>query len=127
MRADWFEYRADPSSKAPISGDDTLISEVSVPAKAFWFDGHFPSSPILPAVAQIGLVAAILEKAIGSKIRVSKVRRVRFKKIIRPDELLRVSISTASRTPRSGAKSYEFRITSADEAACSGFFECFDG
>ena len=126
MMNDWFKLRVDLSSNMPISEESRVVAEVSVPPEAVWFDGHFPSSPILPAVAQISLATVLLEIVMGRKICVSKVRRVRFKKIIQPNERLQVTITQMPPKSDPSAKSYEFQITSGGEAACSGFFECSD-
>ena len=54
-----------------------------------WFDGHFPGQPILPGIAMIAMAfdaAREKEAREGNRIRLKAVKRVRFKKPVRPDE-----------------------------------------
>ena len=53
------------SSWAPTSDAAGWTAEVEVPAGARWFDGHFPSRPILPAVGQLALVDRLLRRLAG--------------------------------------------------------------
>jgi 3-hydroxymyristoyl/3-hydroxydecanoyl-(acyl carrier protein) dehydratase len=71
--------------------------------------------PILPGVAQLALVVDLLEKALGYRVRVTEVSRVRFKQAIRPGETVTVHI-----TPKEDPLSFGFYIESGPEPVCSG-------
>lgn len=96
------------------SADGTLSAEVHVPAGASWFDGHFPGWPVLPGIAQLGMVYGLVRHALGGPVRVAEVSRVRFKQMIVPDDRLTVVAES-----RPGGR-YAFRITRRDEIMCTG-------
>ena len=51
-----------------------------------WFEGHFPGEPVLPGIAQLSMAFEAAEKARGEKLTLRGLRRVRFKKVIRPGD-----------------------------------------
>jgi 3-hydroxymyristoyl/3-hydroxydecanoyl-(acyl carrier protein) dehydratase len=98
------------------SAENEISADIHVPSDSPWFNGHFPGEPILPGVAQIGMVLEAIRKAQKQELTVSSVRRVRFKSIIRPDD--RLKILAAPLKQETG--SYSFRILVRDETVCSG-------
>jgi 3-hydroxyacyl-[acyl-carrier-protein] dehydratase len=99
--------------------DGTIKARVRVPADSIWFDGHFPGAALLPGVAQLAIVAAILEEALGTRVRITDVSRVRFKTAIMPDQTMEVQITSKESDPRT----YGFRLLKGQELACSGFLK----
>jgi len=98
------------------SEGNEISAGIQVPPDSHWFDGHFPGEPILPGVAQIGMVLDAIRNARNQDLKISSVRRVRFKRIIRPDDRL-----TIIATPmKQAVDSYSFRILVRDETVCSG-------
>ena len=98
------------------SAENEISADICVPSDSPWFDGHFPGEPILPGVAQIGMVFDAIRKAHNQELKVSSVRRVRFKRIIRPDDQLKIiAVPLKQETD-----SYSFRILVQDETVCSG-------
>jgi 3-hydroxymyristoyl/3-hydroxydecanoyl-(acyl carrier protein) dehydratase len=93
-----------------------IRTEVQVPPESQWFSGHFPGEPILPGIAQLGIVYEALCRARGGRLGLTGFSRVKFKKIIRPCDRLEVSVVPV--TGKEGA--YAFRIVSGDDLACSG-------
>ncbi len=93
-----------------------IEAEIQVPPGSPWFSGHFPGDPILPGVAQIGMVKDVIRQARGQDLSVLGVRRVRFKQIIRPDDNLHlVAVPLNENT-----NAYSFRILVENEPVCSG-------
>ncbi|MFH1981171.1 MAG: hypothetical protein ABIL58_04965 [Pseudomonadota bacterium] len=90
-------------------------AEVWADDSSAWFDGHFPGIPVLPGIAQLAMVRDVIAGALGSDIRVSEIRRIRFKQKIVPGERLTVSVS-----PREAAGTFSFRILAQDAPACTG-------
>ncbi|MEW6666884.1 MAG: hypothetical protein AB1512_16905 [Thermodesulfobacteriota bacterium] len=89
---------------------------VRVPANSPWFCGHFPGEPILPGIAQLGMVVDAIARASHRKRTLRSVSRVRFKQAIRPDDHLKIIAA-----PRKDeAESYNFRILHEEEVVCSG-------
>ena len=98
------------------SEENGISADIHVPPDSPWFDGHFPGEPILPGVAQIGMVFDAIRKARNPDLKISSVRRVRFKRIIRPDDQLKIIAAPLKKE----AGSYSFRILILDEVVCSG-------
>jgi 3-hydroxyacyl-[acyl-carrier-protein] dehydratase len=99
-----------------VNESQALRVEVHIPPGSPWFDGHFPGAPVLPGIAQLGMVLDLIRQAFNEPVRVTEVSRVRFKQIILPDDRL-----TVSAEPRPGrAGTYAFRIAKGEELVCSG-------
>ena len=101
---------SDSAQAAPIA------RQIAVPADALWFQGHFPGDPMLPGVAQLHLVLEALKAHLGEDVRLSSLKRVRFKRIIRPGE----TIAIAAEPVPDKAGLYRFQLTIEGENACSG-------
>jgi 3-hydroxymyristoyl/3-hydroxydecanoyl-(acyl carrier protein) dehydratase len=93
-----------------------MAREVSIPAESIWFQGHFPGDPLLPGIAQLHLVLETLRGALGGVIRLTGLKRVRFKRVIRPGEPIAIAVEAVPDKPGH----YRFALTVADETACSG-------
>lgn len=103
--------------EASAAGEFTC--EVQVPADSLWFAGHFPGDPILPGIAQLGIVYDALCRGRGDRAGIAGFSRVKFRKIIRPRDCLKITI-----TPKREVEgAYAFRIVSGEEVACSGSLE----
>jgi 3-hydroxyacyl-[acyl-carrier-protein] dehydratase len=111
-------YSIDPKSKARMI-DGIIAARVRVPAGAIWFDGHFPGFAVLPGVAQLAIVAAVLEEALEIRVRVTDVSRVRFKLPVLPDQALEVRITPKESDPRT----YQFRLLKGQELVCGGWLK----
>jgi 3-hydroxyacyl-[acyl-carrier-protein] dehydratase len=96
--------------------DGSILSRVRVASGSQWYDGHFPGEPILPGVAQLGLVFDTLQSVTDRPVRLAGVRRVRFKRIVGPHDDLTIVVHPPSR----GANGYAFRIFVDDVVVCSG-------
>jgi 3-hydroxymyristoyl/3-hydroxydecanoyl-(acyl carrier protein) dehydratase len=107
---------------SPAQGD-SLEARAAAPAGSPWFDGHFPGAPILPGIAMISMAfdaAREKEAQAGNYIRLKAVKRVRFKKPVRPDEPFTVSLN---REEKKSGIAYSFTILLGGEAACTGILE----
>jgi 3-hydroxyacyl-[acyl-carrier-protein] dehydratase len=105
-----------------VPGDepDSLAALATAPLDSPWFDGHFPGQPILPGIAMIAMAfdaAREKEACEGNSIRLQAVKRVRFKKPVRPDENFTVALK---REQKESGISYNFTILLEGEAACTG-------
>ncbi len=100
------------------SDSGELTARGSVPPDSPWFSGHFPNEPILPGIAQLSMVFAVIREALAgdADVRFTEVRRVRFKQIIRPETPIRIHAAPV----KTGGDVYGFKITVDDEIACSG-------
>jgi 3-hydroxyacyl-[acyl-carrier-protein] dehydratase len=91
-------------------------TEVQVVPESQWFSGHFPGDPVLPAIAQLGMVYDAVCKASGIGFRITGFSRVKFKRIIRPGDRLKITILPK----KDQAGVYAFRILIGDDTACTG-------
>lgn len=93
-----------------------ICTEISVAPDSPWFSGHFPGDPILPGIAQLGMVFDAIRNTVDRELVITGVRRVRFRQIIRPDDHMEISISP----DKTKQNDYIFRINVNTETACSG-------
>ena len=98
------------------SDPEEISLDIQVPSESNWFSGHFPGEPILPGIAQLGMVFDAINRMGGRNFKITGIRRVRFKQIIRPDDPLRVTV----KPQKNGGGTYDFRIQMNAELACSG-------
>ena len=59
----WYEWSFDNQE-----ADGEVKAHIRVPADSPWFDGHFPDAPVLPGVAQLGMVHDLLCRIIQSRV-----------------------------------------------------------
>lgn len=59
--------------------------EVLIPSTSDYFDGHFPDFKLLPAVAQIDLVAHFARRYFGTELSTPDIKRFKFSDKILPD------------------------------------------
>lgn len=93
-----------------------ISAEIRVPPDSPWFDGHFPGKPILPGIAQLGIVFDMICQTSEQNLKISEARRIRFKQTIEPDDRLKV----IAKPLKGEAGSYSFRIMAEEELVCSG-------
>jgi 3-hydroxymyristoyl/3-hydroxydecanoyl-(acyl carrier protein) dehydratase len=99
---------------------DRLEALATASCDSPWFDGHFPGKPILPGIALIAMAFELSreqEARLGNCIRLKTVKRVRFKKPVRPDEPFTVEVK---REQKESDLAYSFMIKLAGEACCTG-------
>lgn len=93
---------------------DKVVMEVEANSGSLWFSGHFPDAPILPGIAQIGLAFEAAKHLRGENIKITEVKKIRFKQIIKPDDKLTVTVS------RGKGDTCKFSILLKGELACNG-------
>ena len=103
-------------NKIGRSDENEIRAEIQVPVASPWFDGHFPGEPVLPGLAQISIVFDVIQEASDGQWVVSSVSRIRFKRIIRPDDRLEVIASPLAKE----ADGFSFRIQVRGDLVCSG-------
>jgi 3-hydroxyacyl-[acyl-carrier-protein] dehydratase len=104
------------SEEAP----ETQISEFHIGGDSPWFAGHFPDEPILPGVALLAMVADGIRRFEGKRresVRISGVKRVRFKMLVRPRDTVVIRIS---REKTGKTASYAFQARVKEEIVCTG-------
>ena len=94
---------------------DELAARVTTDRQSPWFSGHFPDNPILPGIAQLKMVADLIAASREDNICLSGLSRIKFRKIVRPVELLDIHATFVQIK-----EYYKFRITSGNDEVCSG-------
>lgn len=92
-----------------------IRARIRVPADSPWFDGHFPGEPVLPGIAQLGMVHDLLCRAFDQQLLVTRVSRVRFRQMIRPEQQLTLTVKRGE-----AAGNHPFRITGDEGSICTG-------
>lgn len=101
------------------SAINEVSAEVEIPLNSPWFSGHFPGEPILPGIAQLGIIQEAIENSGRKKLVVRSVSRVRFKRVIKSGDQLRLVATPVENK----AGSYSFRIMVEEKLVCSGIME----
>ena len=107
----WYEMNILPES-------DSLgfFADVHIPADSPWFSGHFPGHPVLPGIAQLGIVMDLIRQCSRQPVEPVTVSRVRFKKLIEPHD--RIRVEAVPKQNKAGVMA--FRILMGDELVSSG-------
>ena len=71
-----------------VVAPDGITGRVTLPGDLPAFDGHFPGRPILPGVAQLLLALRLLEQALGRRVLLNRVQRMKFSSTVPPDTVL---------------------------------------
>lgn len=121
MNTDWHLLsNMDGSATGEISAD------IIVGPDSLWFDGHFPGFPVLPGIAQLGMVFDLLGNFLskdGTHTRISGVSRVRFRQLLRPGDAINVTATPERDSPGR----FKFRVMAGEQLACSGIMELAPG
>ena len=64
--------------------------------KEFFFDGHFPGDPIVPAVVQIDIALHLASRALGRAVVLREVTRAIFKRPVGPGDDLEFRLAWSS-------------------------------
>ncbi len=100
-------------------GPDEISAVAEIHPDSPWFSGHFPDNPILPGIAQLGMVSDLLQKTAAQQLKIDSVRRVRFKQIILPNARIQIKIRPVKNKPHN----YSFKMIVEDTVACRGVLE----
>jgi len=68
-----------------------LCLRLAVPATSGWFEGHFPTQPVLPGVAQLDWVMAYAAE-LAPEMRFSSIDNVKFQRPIVPQSELELNL-----------------------------------
>jgi 3-hydroxyacyl-[acyl-carrier-protein] dehydratase len=93
----------------------TITASVTTQVNSPWFTGHFPNNPILPGIAQLGMVVDLIAKTKEGDLCITGLSRVKFRKIIRPGDQLDIQVTCDELENH-----FMFKITSGNEDVCSG-------
>jgi 3-hydroxyacyl-[acyl-carrier-protein] dehydratase len=98
------------------SSSNEIFADAIASGKSPWFSGHFPGEPILPGIAQLGMVFDTIMQACGKNLKLSGVKRVKFKKIIKPNDKIQI----VAREKNDDHSLYTFQVMVDSQIACNG-------
>jgi 3-hydroxyacyl-[acyl-carrier-protein] dehydratase len=110
-RESWYSL-----SNIKRSSSNEILADAMASGKSPWFSGHFPGEPILPGVAMLGMVFDAIKQACGKNIKISGVKRVKFKHIIKPGDKIQIIV----REKNDDNSLYMFQIMVDSQIACNG-------
>lgn len=96
--------------------ENTFFSTREFSRDSLWFSGHFPDNPILPGIAQLSIIFDMIQQTTTEKLSIKEFKRVKFKQIIKPDDLLEIQAVRNQKEP----DTYSFMIQVRGETACQG-------
>ncbi len=85
---------------------------VVFPKSCNFFEGHFTNFPVLPGVVQLYFANYFAQEAFGVKVSTESVKKIKFSKIIKPDEKLTLIFEK-----KGNSITYTYK---KDEQICSG-------
>ncbi|QNQ83943.1 3-hydroxyacyl-ACP dehydratase FabZ [Lactobacillus sp. PV037] len=98
--------------------DDFLIATASISINEPFFKGHFPDNPVMPGVLIVESMvqgAQILFKNKFPKLQLKKIKKARFKKMVKPGDELVMKLKVLDLDN----KICDAKVYVNDEVACS--------
>ncbi len=65
--------------------ENQVTLDLVAPANLFYFQGHFPKTPILPGVTQLHWAVLLAGEAFGRPMHVNEISRLKYKQVWRPE------------------------------------------
>jgi 3-hydroxymyristoyl/3-hydroxydecanoyl-(acyl carrier protein) dehydratase len=112
-----------PLENTRITPEGRWESTIRFESSSEWFSGHFDEFPLLPAIALLALTAEMLKRQgreQGRWLVVSGFSKVRFKRLVFPDEELRISVAAMPSGPEA---TLDFHITCRGDTVAQGFLK----
>ena len=110
----------DPELLAWEETPDSLVAEMIFPPDGEWFSGHFPGFPVLPGVAQLFSLQRFARRAFADFPDAGLYRRIKFRRLVRPNERVRLEVV------RKGLRAFSFTMSVGGAIASSGTVEGAD-
>ncbi len=109
------DHQRFPYIQACQLADTHVELQLKIPSGLVYFPGHFPQQPILPGVTQLAWVEQFAKIFFKISSPFSHMEVVKFKKIIRPDDLIKLTLDWK---PVTGKLYFELR--SSQDSHSSG-------
>ena len=107
----------DPELLAWEATPDSLVAEMVFPPDGEWFAGHFPDFPVLPGVAQLFFLRRFARRTFPDFPDAGLYRRIKFRRLVRPNERVRLEVV------RKGPRAYSFTMSVEGSIVSSGTLE----
>jgi len=112
-----------PLENSRITPEGHWESTVRFEPSSEWFSGHFDECPLVPGVALLALVAEMVKRQgrqQGRCLEVSGFSKVRFKRLVSPDEELHLSVAAMPSGPEA---KLDFHITCRGDTVAQGLLK----
>jgi 3-hydroxymyristoyl/3-hydroxydecanoyl-(acyl carrier protein) dehydratase len=112
-----------PLGDIQISTLGRLETSVRLEASSSWFSGHFEECPLVPGVAILAFVAETVKKQghrQGRNLEVSGFLKVRFRRVVFPEESLHVSVAPMPSLPEA---ELQFHVTCDGNSVTQGILK----
>ena len=108
----------EPRCFGETEAEGRYVFEGEYAASAPCFQGHFPDLPILPGVAQLGLVTRFAARLSGDAGRTLKgVKKMKFMHLVRPGDRIRIEIAAL------GEDRFSYSIAKGEDLCSSGVLQ----
>ena len=81
-----------PDARVVSRTESEAVLDVHIPASSDYFDGHFPTFKLLPAVAQIDLVTDYARACFGTSKGIHDIKRCKFIAPLLPEADVRFTL-----------------------------------
>ena len=105
--------------------ETAVTLEFAVLPESDYFNEHFPSLRILPAVAQFELAVRFAARYLGTGLDARRAKRLKFSSLVRPGVPLRLELSKSGDRPR--VVTFSFSSPESDTVYSSGAFSIDGG
>ena len=112
-----------PLEDTRITPEGRWESIVRFEPSSVWFSGHFDECPLVPGIALLALAAEMVkrqDRGQGRRLEVSGFSRVRFKRLVFPDEELHISVAAMPSEPEA---KLDFHITYRGDTVAQGLLK----
>ena len=109
-----------PLGEVQVSPSGLLESTVRLEPSSAWFSGHFEECAVVPGVAILAFVAEVVRRqghGQGRNLEVSGFFKVRFRRVVFPEESLHISVAAMPPGPEADL---QFHVTCAGDSVAQG-------
>jgi len=109
-----------PLGDVHVSPLGRLETVVRLEPSSTWFSGHFEECAVVPGVAILAFVAEVVRRqghGQGRNLEVSGFFKVRFRRVVFPEESLHISVAAMPPGPEADL---QFHVTCAGDSVAQG-------
>jgi 3-hydroxymyristoyl/3-hydroxydecanoyl-(acyl carrier protein) dehydratase len=115
-----------PLGEIQVTPSGRLESTVRLEASSSWFSGHFEECAVVPGVALLAFVAEMVRRQgerQGRSLEMSGFFKVRFRRVVFPEENLHVSVAAMPPGPEA---ELHFHVTCDGDSVAQGTLKVTD-
>ena len=113
VKAELESALAEPLLRAVVETGDTFAAQLTFEPTAPYFQGHFPGTPILPGVVQLGLAVKFAQR-LGGGAALKTVKKMKFVHVVEP------GVAIDFKVARTGANEFSYSYRKGEVPCSSG-------